>query len=88
MKLVKDEIDLIVNALDAWVNKDDSSMIMGGLMATMMMDDKDKAEKLIKQKESEESAKKHIRMIAATKLKAKFYLHMEEEELSKAFTKA
>lgn len=83
--LTYDECDVLIEALDTWIDKGQSSVLMGDLMAGALgsLDEStgkelEKAQEKKKQKFEEE---KRQRKRTAAKLKAKLYDIQEEAEV-------
>lgn len=75
-ELTYDDCDVLIEALDEWIKKGETGMLLGGIVSTMLKDKTerpDEIENLEKRKQMEHEEKKRARKKIAAKLKAKLY---------------
>ena len=70
-KLDASEINVLIEALDAWVNEDGLSGILGGLLSVGLSDDKDAARERLERRMQEVGDEKAIKDETAILIKAK-----------------
>ena len=81
MKLTSEEINVLTEALDDWVDSGSEKMIVHGLMTSMLVKDEEKAKSMMEKESDKHNQQREYRKIAATKLKAKLYEFDEQMNL-------
>lgn len=81
MKLTSDEMNVLDEALDAWLDVGSTGLLVGGLLSGMIEDDRSKVEAKYNEEQARFEEKKRLKKIVAAKLKAKLYECLENSEL-------
>ena len=80
MDLDGKDVDILIEALDAWVRDVEAGLQIGALFTSLIIPDDKKAKEALEQREAELKKKKKKRERIATQLKARLYDHAELTE--------
>jgi len=77
IRLETKEVEVLIESLDAWITKDNTSSMLGSMLLLSMSDDKEKAKAEIRSEHEKERIEQEKRKRKATMLKAKLFQYQE-----------
>lgn len=83
MKFTQDEINVLVDAIDTWMDHGGSELLLHSLISHLASDDPEKAEAETEKRFDAHRETSKSRKIAGTKLKAKLYTMAENDAIDR-----